>query len=203
MAKAEEREEDRWMARISAGDQEAFELLVRAWTARVHSFVLKILRDRQQAEEVTQDAFLKVWRQAAAYDRSRGRASSWIFSIAHNQAIDRLRSNRVRGAVVTAPHEDMAAFVQAAPSGVGAWERLRMEEALGRLSEAQREVVYLAYFEGLSREEISERLGIPVGTAKTRLRDALIKLRGVYRDPGAELQGLDGGSASSCSGGKP
>jgi RNA polymerase sigma-70 factor, ECF subfamily len=203
MATLEEREEDRWMGLIGAGDEGAFELLVRAWTARVHSFVLKILRDRQQAEEVTQDVFLKVWRQAASFDRSRGRASSWLFSIAHHQAIDRLRANRVRGAVVTAPHEDMAAFVQATPSGVGAWERLRMEQALGRLSAPQREVVYLAYFDGLSREELAQRLGIPVGTAKTRLRDALIKLRGSYQDPSGELKRLDDGPEPSCSGGRP
>lgn len=191
--------EELWLTRIAEGDQDAFEALAVAWTARLHSLILRILRDRQQAEEATQDAFVKIWRQAGTFDRSRGRASSWIFSIAHHQAIDRLRASRAHGGASTTPHEDLEAFVQAAPSGVGTWQKLRMEKAIATLSRPHREVVYLAYFEGLSREEMAQRLGVPVGTAKTRLRDALIRLRDAFRDPNADWKLLDDGKNPKCS----
>lgn len=203
MARREAGPEEEQLAKAALGDQAAFEAIVRAWTSRIHAFVLRIVRDRQQAEELTQDVFLKVWRNAAVFDPSRGRASSWMFSIAHNLSVDRLRSLRARGGSVTAVREDLADLATAAPESVGAWERLRMQQALAQLTGPQRQVVELAYFEGLSREEMSEKLGIPVGTAKTRLRDALIKLRGLYQHPGPDLRGLDQAPPSSCSKAEP
>ncbi len=190
--------EEELLARSCRQDEVAFEELMLAWTGRLYGLALRILRDRQQAEEVVQDAFFRIWNKSCSYDQEQGKASSWMFSILHRLAIDRLRRNRVRGAGLASPSDDVARLAQAKSSAAEPWQKLRMQTALDTLTEAQRRVIALAYYEGLSREEMAERLGEPVGTVKTRLRDALVKLRKNFRDPSTEFQSLERGSSLSC-----
>jgi RNA polymerase sigma-70 factor (ECF subfamily) len=178
------------LARTCRQDQAAYEELVRRWTGRLYHLAWGMQRDRQRAEEVLQDAFFRIWSKACAYDPSVGRPASWMFSIVHRLGIDRLRRERVRGSAVTSPVQDLAALAGAAPSAAGPWQKLRMEKALLQLSAPQRQVIQMAYFQGLERDEMARLLGQPVGTVKTRLRDALIKLRRHFDDPGPELQSL-------------
>lgn len=173
---------------LSCGqNQDAFEALMRSWTARLYSLTWRILRDRQQAEEVVQDAFFRIWNKACAYDPGKGRASSWMFSIVHRLALDRLRSNRARGAHLAIPSDELSRLARARDDG-DPWQKLGMEAALAALNEAQRQVVLMAYYEGLSREEMAQRLAEPLGTVKTRLRDALAKLRKNFVVPPESIQ---------------
>jgi RNA polymerase sigma-70 factor (ECF subfamily) len=179
--------------RMAAGDQKALEEVIHRWHGPVYSLALRILRDQEIAEEVTQDVFLKAWRSAASYESQRGAFSSWLLTLAHHTAVDNLRRQKARGKDVLRPFDDyLAAVVPSPAKGISPWQKLRMEKALGQLNPPQRQVVELAYFEGLTRDEIAARLNEPVGTIKTRLRDSLIKLHKLFSDPEQEMQSLPG-----------
>jgi RNA polymerase sigma-70 factor (ECF subfamily) len=178
---------------VAKGQQEALELIVKRWTRPVYSLSLRILGDPGLAQEVTQDVFFKCWRHAASFEEKKGSFSSWILSVAHHSAIDALRRRKAKGKDMTWPMDDIMTATLASPAkGVTTWQKLRMEKALEKLTSAQRQVVELAYFEGLTREEMAVRLGEPVGTIKTRLRDTLLKLQKLFSDPEQEIQTLPG-----------
>ncbi len=177
--------------RMAQGDQAALELVMQRWSRPVFSLALRILRDPGMAEEVSQDVFLKCWRAAATFQQSRGSFSSWVLTMTHHAAIDQLRRQKARGKDVLQSFSDaMAATIPGPSRGVSGWQRLRLEKAMSQLTEPQRRVVEMAYFEGLTREEMAERLGTPVGTVKTRLRDTLLKLQRIFSDPEQESQSL-------------
>jgi RNA polymerase sigma-70 factor (ECF subfamily) len=179
--------------RMAQGDQAALEAIIQRWHGPVYSLAMRILRDAATAEEITQDVFLKAWRSADSFDRAKGAFSSWILTLAHHSAVDNLRRQKARGKDLLRPFDDFLASTLPGPrKGVSPWQKLRMERALSELSEPQRQVVEMAYFEGLTRDEIAARLSEPVGTIKTRLRDALIRLHKIFSDPERELQSLPG-----------
>ena len=150
----------------------------------------RVLDDRGEAEEVVQEAFLAVWRRSATYRPERGGARGWILSIVRHRAIDRAR--RARGAAPTAAldetlQDDRGGDVfQAANRHV---ERERIQAAMSSLPHEQRETVELAYFAGLTQQEISGRVGVPLGTVKGRMRLAMEKLRVVLADLATEVGG--------------
>jgi len=167
------------LERVSQGDQEAFAGLYDATSPRVFGLVLRILRDRAQAEEVVQEVFLQVWREAPAFDGARGSALAWMLTLAHRRAVDRVRSASAqsRREVVYESRHATAPYDTTSEKVESRWEANTVRLALGRLDDPQREAIELAYFEGLTHREVSERLGLPLGTAKTRIRDGLRKLR--------------------------
>jgi RNA polymerase sigma-70 factor (ECF subfamily) len=178
---------------VAQGDESALELIVKRWTRPVYSLCLRMLGDPGLAQEVTQDVFFKCWRHAASFEEKKGSFSSWILSVAHHSAIDALRRRRSKGRDAAYPMDELMTASLASPAkGVTFWQKLRMEKALAKLSPAQRQVVEMAYFEGLTREEMAQRLGEPVGTVKTRLRDTLMKLQKLFSDPEQEIQTLPG-----------
>jgi RNA polymerase sigma-70 factor (ECF subfamily) len=183
-------DEKRLIQRLAQGEDAALDALMAALERPVFSLVLGILRDRQAAEDVVSETFVKVWRGAKDYDPGKGRLASWVFSIAHHRAIDVLRARRARQAVGLTPEGDLGAFEKAGPRGTSPWQREAVQAALQQLPAPQREAVLLAYFEGLSREEMAQRLRIPLGTVKTRLREGLIKLKQLYQDPEAAYREL-------------
>ncbi len=140
------------------------------------------MHDRQEAEDVLQEAFLQVWRRAADFDESRGRVFTWLVTIARSRALDRLRALGARARLA-----DQAAQAPADQVGDAAEDALKSEQgtivrqALTELPEEQRRALLLAYFEGLTQSEIAARLGEPLGTIKTRMRSGLIKLRELLR----------------------
>lgn len=184
-------EEDALVARLAAGDQQALLALIEHWQRPLYSLVYRMVGDHGVTEEVLQDAFYKAWKQAAQFDPSRGRFSSWLFSIAHHQAIDALRRRRARGADLASPSGELASFPNAAPqSEVSPWQKLRMESALAGLAPAQRRLIEMAYYRGLTREEIAQELKVPLGTLKTQLRSALLQLRKLFKDPEPSLKSV-------------
>jgi RNA polymerase sigma-70 factor (ECF subfamily) len=147
----------------------------------VHTFALRILRERGEAEEVVQDVFLQVWRQATTYSTERGTPEAWLITLARSRGIDKLRSKRRRDEMVRpADDPDRLPEPVALESASGPAEaRVTLGGALGGLPPAQRSVLELAYFDGLTQTEIAVRLGEPLGTVKTRMRSGLERLRGI------------------------
>ena len=170
---------------VAAGDADSFAGLYDATSARVHGLVLRVLRDPAQAEEVTQEVYLEVFRRAAGFDPARGSALAWILTLAHRRAVDRVRSSQSQSDRDVA-YESRANTQEPDPTGEAALATLeaqRVRTALEHLSERQAEAIRLAYLDGLTQTQVADRLGIPLGTAKTRLRDGLLALRRIVSAP--------------------
>jgi RNA polymerase sigma factor (sigma-70 family) len=170
------------LAGLASGDGEAAAALVRRYQGRIYGLALTIVGDAGSAEEVAQETFLRAWRHADAYDPTRGRVATWLLSIARNIAIDVLRLRRAE------PVDPQTMLTLAPPSGeAGPDERgevaddtARLRAALLRLPESQRRAVMIAAFYGRTAREVGELEGVPLGTAKTRIRTAMLKLRAAF-----------------------
>jgi RNA polymerase sigma-70 factor, ECF subfamily len=168
--------EQELMRLLVSGDEEAVRTLYARFGRSVYTLGLRLLGSNEGAEELTQDVFLTAWRKGARFDASRGRLSTWLMAIAHNMAVDKLRHDR--GAA-----RPSLVFMDELPEPVptdeeAGWiERDQARRALAGLSAAERRLLSQAYFQGWTAREIAEAEGIPLGTVKTRLRTALIKLR--------------------------
>ncbi|MFM7717870.1 MAG: RNA polymerase sigma factor [Actinomycetota bacterium] len=181
--RAELLEEIELVEGLRAGDEEAMRALYARYARNVFSVGMRLLGTREAAEELAQDVFLRAWRKAEHYDATRGRLSTWLMTIAHNLAVDRLRRETGvrRPVLVLVEHlpetadEDMEGPLL---------ERDLASRALATLSASERALLERAYFGGLSAREIAEADGIPLGTVKTRLRTALIKMRRANLDGG-------------------
>jgi RNA polymerase sigma-70 factor (ECF subfamily) len=165
---------DALLARIAAGDERAFGRLCDLFAGPVLGEALRHLSDRAAAEDVTQEVFLRIWRNAHRFDAERGRAEAWIATIARNASRDALRR---KGSV---PVDELSDAVDPSPDPVDevadASQALQLQAAVASLAPGSREVIELAYWQGLSQVEIAERLGLPLGTVKTRTRRGLALL---------------------------
>ena len=167
------------LGRVAQGDEAAFGELYDQMAPRVLGLVRRLLVDPAQSEEVTQEIFLEIWQTATRYEAQRGGASTWILTMAHRRAVDRIRSSQAsRDRDVKIGIRDLAvAYDEVSETVFVRIEHERVEKAMSRLTELQRQAISLAYYGGLSQSEVAERLQIPLGTVKTRLRDGLIRLR--------------------------
>lgn len=167
------------LAQVAQGDRVAFAALYDGTAARVHGLVRRLLVDHAQAEEVTQEVFLEIWQSAARYEPSRGSAITWMLTLAHRRAVDRIRSSQSsRDRDTRVGIRDFATEYDSVAEAVEITvESERVKRALAKLTELQRQAVTLAYFRGLSHSEVAALLRVPIGTVKTRLRDGMIRLR--------------------------
>jgi len=161
---------------VADGDREAFRALYDRYGRMVLAIAFRIVNDRQLAEECVQDVFVELWRHARRFDPSRARASTWLCAIARNRALDAVRS-RGRRPVPQAEVEPAGSSADTVELVAAADEAVHVAEVMATLNPAQLEVVQLAYFDGLSHGEIATKLGLPLGTVKSRLRLALDRLR--------------------------
>jgi RNA polymerase sigma-70 factor (ECF subfamily) len=173
----DERDDAELVARVADGDTGALQELYERLGSIVFGMALRVLGDRQAAEECTQDTFVAVWRGAGRFDPERAAVSTWLVSIARNRAVDLVRRRAARPADPYAEVEQRDESPDVADAVVATEMSSRVAAALAELPNAQREVVVLAYFQGLSHSEIAERLGVPLGTVKGRARLALDRLR--------------------------
>ena len=167
------------LRRSALGDEAAFAEFYDATSARAYGMALRVVRNPAHAEEVTQEAYLDAWRSSTRYDSQRGSAAGWLLTIVHRKAVDRVRS--VEAATTrdetwnreTAPvdHDQTSEAAQAS------LEAARVRNAVATLTDVQRQAVELTYFGGYTHTEVATLLDVPLGTAKTRIRDGLIRLR--------------------------
>lgn len=164
---------------VAGGDRAAFGSLYPLLAPKVFGLTRWVLRDPAQAEEVTQEVLLEVWLTAARFDSDRGRATTWALTIAYRRAVDRIRSEQaasartlyVGAASLDTTHDEVAA------QAIRRLECLRVRDCLPALTAVQHQAITLAYYRGHTYAEVASILGIPVATAKTRIRDAIIRLR--------------------------
>ena len=161
------------------GDEAAFARMYDATASRVFGLALRVVRDPAQAEEVAQETFLEIWRSSGRFDPAKGSPLGWLLTIAHRKAVDRVRSAQASTRRDTSYHEqnrpvDHDSTAEAATASLDA---RRVRGALGSLTDVQREALELAYFGGYTHTEVATMLELPLGTAKTRIRDGLIRLR--------------------------
>lgn len=167
------------LRRSAAGDEDAFALLYDAVSSRLYGLVRRVVRDPAQSEEVAQEVFLDIWRHSARFDPSRGSALSWMLTIAHRKAVDRVRSAeaaRHRDTNYGTSNQDVT-HDSTSEAVVERLDAERVHRALATLTEAQRRALELAYLSGYTHTEVATMLDLPLGTAKTRIRDGLIRLR--------------------------
>jgi RNA polymerase sigma-70 factor (ECF subfamily) len=170
---------DELLLRVAQADQVAFAELYDQTAPRVMGLIKRLLKDHSQSEEVTQEVFLEIWQNAARFDTTRGSASSWMLTMAHRRAVDRVRASQAgRDRDLKIGVRDLEPGFDSVTESVEIRiEHERVERALGRLTELQSQAVRLAYYGGYSHSEVAAMLGVPIGTVKTRLRDGMIRLR--------------------------
>ncbi|MGW1795849.1 sigma-70 family RNA polymerase sigma factor [Streptomyces sp. NPDC001984] len=170
---------DELLVLVADGDQKAFEELYGLVSGPVFGLVRRVVRDPAQSEEVAQEVLLELWRSAARFDPGRGSALSWILTLAHRRAVDRVRSARAADEREEreARRAHRPAFDQVSEEVEAGLEREWVRRCLDRLTALQRQSVTLAYYDGYTYREVAERLSLPLGTVKTRMRDGLTRLR--------------------------
>jgi RNA polymerase sigma-70 factor (ECF subfamily) len=177
------------MAAIARGETVAFERFYDRYASVVLATCLRILRDRAEAEDVLEEVFWEIWSRRSRYDASRSTPFGYLLTLARSRALDRLRFRKRRASVwLESQHADRAAPARSTGGGADPFEdtlavqqRVALERALGELPSPHRRAVEMNFFEGLSHGEISEQLGDPLGTVKTRIRQGLLTLRKVLR----------------------
>jgi RNA polymerase sigma-70 factor (ECF subfamily) len=170
---------DALLRQVAQGDVDAFGTFYDLTRARVFGLVTRVLRDAGYSEETTQDVYLQVWRAAANYDPAAGTPLAWLLTLAHRRAVDRVRSeqsasqreSRYGAANVDPPADHVADSV------ILRDERQQVTECLGSLTDMQLECIQLAYYDGLTYTQVSERLSANLATIKSRMRDAIRGLR--------------------------
>ena len=160
-------------------DREAFSQLYDRFSSLVYTLAMRMLRVPSDAEDLLQEVFVQVWHQANRYSEERGSPEAWIINIARSRAIDKLRARRrmEKSFVLTDDPARAESTDNVESSAAESEAKLTMNSALANLPEAQRRVLALAYFEGLSQSEIADRLKEPLGTVKTRMRSGIHRLR--------------------------
>lgn len=171
---------------VAQGDRHAFETLYDRYAPAVFGLALKMLGEREAAEEAVQEIFWRIWQRAKSFDRRRAFAP-WLFGIAHNYGIDELRRRRARPQPVYEDDEhpvlsSIADDADVSEAALQSEQRRVVVQALRELPREQREALELAYFGGLTQQEIAARLGNPLGTIKTRMRLGLQKLRSILQN---------------------
>ncbi|MDI1301838.1 MAG: sigma-70 family RNA polymerase sigma factor [bacterium] len=171
--------------RTALGDQRAFEQLYRQTSSRLYGVALILLRRRDLAEEVLQEAYIKIWHAAGSYQPERGTVSTWLSTIVRRSAIDRLRRNR-NDALVQQEPEDRDVVDEDTPGPLQQLladaDGMRLSRCLEHLDERQRESLRLAFFQGLTHSELAARLEAPLGTVKAWIRRGLDKLKGCLHE---------------------
>lgn len=171
------------IARIAMGDRDAFADFYRRHIALVYSTAFRVLNNATDAEDVTQEVMFMLWEKSPMYDKSRGKPGTWTVTMARNKAIDRLRSIQRRTKLNTGVENESRIHEQTADTSLPADDLEAGEQnslvrsAVLKLNKDQREVIEMAYFNGLSQQEISERINKPIGTVKARIRRGMIRLR--------------------------
>ncbi|MGH9118601.1 MAG: sigma-70 family RNA polymerase sigma factor [Acidimicrobiales bacterium] len=170
---------DALLGRVARGDEGAFSSLYDLVANRVYGLILRVVRDPAQAEEVAQEAMVDVWRRASSFDSTRGSAITWVLTLAHRRAVDRVRSAQSAGERErkVAARDATAGFDEVTEQVAVRLEQQQVRRCLGSLTDLQKEAVTLAYYGGYTYRQVADLLSVPLPTVKTRMRDGLVRLR--------------------------
>jgi RNA polymerase sigma-70 factor, ECF subfamily len=177
LPEGKDRDLDGLLALVARGDEAAFANVYDRLSGPVYGLIRRVVRDPAQTEEVAQEVMLEVWRAATRFDPAKGSAATWVLTIAHRRAVDRVRSATAAAEREKRTAELVSAGDEVADAVEASLERERVRRCLAGLTELQRESITLAYYGGYSYREVAGLLGQTLGTIKTRIRDGLIRLR--------------------------
>ncbi len=179
------------MKRIAAHDQQAFREIYQQYGKAIYSLAYHVLQNATLAEEVTQDTFLKVWRQKTHWDPEKGQLKNWLLKVTHFTAIDRLRQERRQPMLHPDAIEDIEIELSLPRNETGWQDGVALRMLVKQLPEEQAFLIDLAFFRGLTHSEIAEMTGIPLGTVKTRLRTGLQRLRELWLESTKQIKQTD------------
>jgi RNA polymerase sigma-70 factor (ECF subfamily) len=162
---------------LQSGDQSAFEYLYDHYSGALNTVILKLISDQQLAEDILQEAFVKIWNNFSTYDSSKGRLFTWMLNITRNLTIDTIRSKSFKKQAKIQKTENAVTYTSNNINEIDKFDALGIRKQTMLLKEEQKRVIDLAYFEGFTQEEISKKLDIPLGTVKTRMRTAISVLK--------------------------
>ena len=178
-------DDEQLIVRVAQGDRSAFGTLYDRFYTPLYSLAIKMLMDEAEAQDLLQEVFLSVWNKAATFRADRGSAFSWVVTQLRNRAIDRIRSRRRRGELLQAHAPDLepsgSAVASSAEDCVTGERAREVRSAMGQLSDDQRQVLRMAFFEGLTQAEIAQKLAEPLGTIKARAHRGMARLRTLLR----------------------
>lgn len=177
MPKATEHAEAELVKRLRQGDRKAFEALYDNYAGALYGILKKILKDDEKAQDVLQEAFVKIWRNIQAYDATKGRLFTWLLNVSRNLAIDALRRKDTAQASQTDPLDDYVYLGQTDHTPLALPDLDIVQKRIRRMRPEQQQVLELVYFQGYTHSEVAEALNIPLGTAKTRIHTAIKELR--------------------------
>lgn len=181
-------DERKLMKRIKARDAKALEELYDTYNSLLYGLVITIVKKREEAEDVLQEVFLKIWEKAHTFDESRGNVYSWIVTLTRNKAIDRIRSKGFKTQQKASTSISEPEFIlegdkyDPLETTIYSNRAELVKKALDQIPENQREVIEIAYYKGMTQSEIADHLNLPLGTVKTRTRQGLIKLKDILEE---------------------
>jgi len=173
--------EEELVGLLKNGDKAAFSYLYDHYSGALYSVIYKIIGKQELAEDVLQEVFVKIWNSFSSYDSTKGRLFTWMLNIARNHTIDTVRSKSYKKQSKIQNAENVVANVPNSRNETDKFDSLGLRKKVTLLKEDQRQVIDLSYFEGFTQEEISQQLGIPLGTVKTRMRAAILVLKKLLR----------------------
>lgn len=177
MADVKKYSEEELVALLQNKDQQAFAYLYDNYSAALNGVIYRLVEDRELAEDILQEAFVKIWNNFASYDTSKGRLFTWMLNITRNLTIDTLRSKGYKKQAKISSDENSVSNFTDDNRMAERFDALGLRKQLVNLKPEQRSIIDLAYFNGYTQDEISKELGVPLGTVKTRMRSAIIELR--------------------------
>lgn len=169
------------IALLQSKDEQAFNYLYDNYSGALYGVIWKVLSIEELANDILQEVFVKIWKNIGQYDSSKGRLYTWMLNIARNMAIDTLRSKRYQQDQKTSDIDNSININDSRRSSVHNTDTLGLQKSVMNLKPEFRTLIDLAYFQGYTQEEISKSLGIPLGTVKTRLRNAILELKMVFK----------------------
>ncbi len=169
--------EEELVTQVLRKDQQAFSYLYDNYAGALNTVIFKMVENKELAEDVLQEAFVKIWNNFENYDKSKGRLFTWMLNITRNLTIDTLRSKSFKKQKKISGDENSVSSLEDTKIGIDRFDAMGLRKQVNNLKEDQRSIIDMAYFFGYTQDEISKHLGIPLGTVKTRMRTAIIELR--------------------------
>ncbi|MEO6721624.1 MAG: sigma-70 family RNA polymerase sigma factor [Ferruginibacter sp.] len=173
--------EDELVLLLQGQDQKAFAYLYDNYAPALNGIIFRLVEDKALSEDILQEVFVKIWNNFSSYDRTKGRLFTWMMNLTRNLTIDTLRSKGYKKQSKISGDENTVNNLQDANSAIDKFDSMGIRKQLANLKPDQRIVIDLAYFNGLTQEEIAKQIGIPLGTVKTRMRTAILELRKILQ----------------------